>query len=79
MRRQCLSSWAQTLTTEVTSEPCFVGRLLSPVMVLRLQVMVKGPFADTGTRLQPIFACRSEMNAAVYSAQRRFVRCIETR
>ena len=41
--------------------------------------MALGPFTDTDARLQAIFTCRSEVNASVYPACRRFLRCIEAR
>src|ERR1700675_1301195 len=43
------------------------------------QVMSNGPFADTAPSLQSVLACRSEVNAPVYSAQCRFLSCILAR
>jgi hypothetical protein len=43
------------------------------------QVMRSGPFGDTATSLQSVLACRSKVNAPVYSAQCRFLSCILAR
>src|SRR6476660_5640120 len=43
------------------------------------QIMVKGPFADTAPSLQSVPACRSNVNAPVYSAQCRFLSCVLAR
>src|SRR6266850_715385 len=52
----------------------------SPRMIsLWQQVMGNGPFADTAPSLQSVRACRSEVNAPVYSAQCRFLSCILAR
>src|SRR4029450_8494687 len=51
--------------------------VLSSTTVLWLQVMGISPFADADTRLQTIFACRSEVNAAIDAAVAGFACCSE--
>src|SRR5262245_15800972 len=58
-----------------TTYACALPRMIS----LRQQVMRSGPLTDTASSFQSVLTCRSEVNATVYPAQRRFLSCILAR
>ena len=63
----------------VLADVRFVINASPRTISLGQQVMGNGPFADTAPSLQSVRACRSEVNAPVYSAQCRFLSCILAR